>query len=383
MTSIRLHTLLRIAKRSLLICALTLAIGCSDVQYRPSAIGKSGEVVVVMDSTLWNGPSGAALREELGRYIYTLPAPERLFDLDHQTLNSEATFNRVKARTNVVFAASLSDSTAESDFMRSVFSPEARSAIEQGRRVFLQRDDTWRRGQKIFYLATPTRNDLIEVIREAGPDMRSVFNAAERARLEEEMFDKGRQHNLEDSVLAQHGFRVKVQHDYLIATDTTKFVWLRRILQDTWRSLFVYYEDYADPMTLTPEWIYRTRDSLTQTYLEGNVGGYVAIDHRRPLEAENIDFLDRYAFEVRGLWHMIGPDDDGNIVSYGMGGPFVTYAFYDQDSGRIYLVDGMVFAPNFKKREFLRQLEVIAHTFRTQSELEPGKIARAETSFSR
>lgn len=80
---------------------------------------------------------------------------------------------------------------------------------------------------------------------------------------------------------------------------------------------------------------------------------------------------------------MIGPDDDGNIVSYGMGGPFVTYAFYDQDSGRIYLVDGMVFAPNFKKREFLRQLEVTAHTFRTQSELEPGKIARAETSFSR
>ena len=38
-------------------------------------------------------------------------------------------------------------------------------------------------------------------------------------------------------------------------------------------------------------------------------------------------------------------------------------------SRRLYLIDGMIFAPNFSKREFLRQMEVIAHTFRTKEEV--------------
>ncbi|MDX1429975.1 MAG: DUF4837 family protein, partial [Rhodothermales bacterium] len=117
---------------------------------------------------------------------------------------------------------------------------------------------------------------------------------------------------------------------------------------------------------------------LGREHLLGNAGGFVQIDRRRPLEAENIDFLDRYGFEVRGLWHLVGPDSEGDIVPYGQGGPFLTYAFYDEESGRIYVIDGMVFAPGFDKREFLRQLEVISHTFKSRADLEPGPIAAAQ-----
>jgi hypothetical protein len=52
-------------------------------------------------------------------------------------------------------------------------------------------------------------------------------------------------------------------------------------------------------------------------------------------------------------------------VEYGMGGPFLNYTFYDESSRRLYMIDGMVFAPGYDKREFLRQMEVISHTFRT------------------
>ena len=74
-------------------------------------------------------------------------------------------------------------------------------------------------------------------------------------------------------------------------------------------------------------------------------------------------------YETRGLWQMVG-EENGKKIQYGMGGAFLTYAFYDQPSSRLYLIDGMVFAPNFPKREFLRQLEVIAYTFRTRQEVE-------------
>ena len=59
-----------------------------------------------------------------------------------------------------------------------------------------------------------------------------------------------------------------------------------------------------------------------------------------------------------------------------MGGPFVRYSFYDAEQGRRYVVFGMVYAPQHKfrgsKREFLRQLEVIARTFRTADGAAPA-----------
>jgi hypothetical protein len=357
-----------------LVITLSLS-GCGDLSYRPAAVGKTGEVVVVVDSLLWLGPAGDALRSELGRDIETLPAPEPLFDLTHEMIGSQSAFDRISARRTIVFAAALSDTTTEANFVRSVFSEDARRVIETGTGVFVDREDTWRRNQRVIYLAAPDVDELVSIARRSGSEIRDILGEHERRYLEAEMFESGRQFNLEDTLLVRHDFRVKVQHDYLIAADTTDFVWLRRILPDSWRSLFVYYEEYADPIDLTPEWIYRTRDSLGQEYLLGNVGGYINVDYRRPLEARNIDFLDRYGFEVRGLWHMIGPDDSGEIVPYGMGGPFLTYAFYDQDSGRIYLIDGMVFAPGFRKREFLRQLEVIAHTFRSRTDVDAATVA--------
>ena len=368
----------RVYSVGVLVVAMAVT-SCGDLSYRPSAVGKTGEGVGVVDSTLWQGPAGDALRDELGRSVETLPAPEPLFDLTHETIESQAAFDRISARRNIVFAASLADTTTEANFVRSVFSEDARQAIETGPGVFVDREDTWRRNQRVMYFAAANPEELASVIRRSAGEVRSILSEHERRYLETEMFDSGRQFNLEDTLLARHDFRVKVQHDYLIAADTTNFVWLRRILPDSWRSLFVYYEEYADPEDLTPEWIYQKRDSLGRNYLLGNVGGYINIDYRRPLVAENIDFLDRYGFEVRGLWHMVGPDDAGEIVPYGMGGPFLSYAFYDEESGRIYLVDGMVFAPGFRKREFLRQMDVIAHTFRSGAEMNAAVVAAVAT----
>lgn len=66
---------------------------------------------------------------------------------------------------------------------------------------------------------------------------------------------------------------------------------------------------------------------------------------------------------------MVKPaEEEGDFVSVGGGGPFVAYAFYDQASDRIYLLHGSVFAPEYDKLKFLRQMEVMANTFRTRAD---------------
>jgi len=348
---------------------LSFLLGCGNVDYRPLAIGDNGEIQVVIDSTLWAGPVGEALRMALGYYVQTLPNPEPFFQLRPIEPRTQDDLDRVKKFKNVLFVAALRDSSQISRLVQQAFSPEALQTVRMGAPAVVPRRDLWRRRQLVYFIVAETDSQLVEAIRRATPKLREDFDAIARERLAIEMFEKGRQFDIEDTLMAHHGFAVNVQHDYVLVFDTTRFVWLRRVLPDTWRSLFVYYEENADPAKLTPEWIYATRDSLTRRYLQGNAGGFVQIDYRQPLETRQIDFLGRYGYETRGLWHMVTELDDGRLFPAGMGGPFVNYTFYDQKSGRIYMIDGMVFAPGFEKREFLRQMEVIAYTFRTREDV--------------
>lgn len=358
--------------------ALSLFIGaCGEGDYRPDAVGAEGEIFVVVDSTIWRSSAGDAIRDGLGSYISTLPAPERSFDLRQVSLDSR-TLERIRQSKNIVFAAPLTDTSNVGRFIRSRLPEGGAEAIESGGQVVASRPDLWRRNQRVFFVAAADTAALARTFDQHGPAMRDSFNVITRQRLTREMFRRGRQTGLEAQLMEDHGFAVNVQHDYVIAADTTDFVWLRRILTDTWRSLFVHYIDGADPSIITPEWIVATRDSLTEQYVRGNLGGWVEVDQRIDLDANEIDFVGRYGYEVRGSWQMMGRDEAGDPIQFGMGGAFVSYAFYDQVSDRVYLIDGMIFAPGYDKREFLRQMEVIAYTFRSEGEgsAEPAVATR-------
>jgi hypothetical protein len=359
------------ARRFVPVLIVAVLIGCGSSDFRPKAVGEEGEIVIVMDSTDWSGSIGEAIKETIGQFIGTLPAPERQFDLRQVDLVTERDLEMARRQKNVIFVASLSDTTNEARYIKNVFDSTAQQAIRDGGGAAVARRDIFRRDQQIYYITGTDEADVVNVIHSRSDELSRAFNDITRQRLSEDMFDRGRQVEVEEYLMDTHDFAVNVQHDYLVAVDTTNFVWLRRILPETWRSLFVYYVEDANPAVLTPEWIYNTRDSLTRRYVQGNLGGWVEVDRReiQPLENENIDFLGRYGYETRGLWQMLGLGN-GEIVQFGMGGPFLNYTFYDRGSGRIYMIDGMVFAPGYSKREFLRQLEVIAHTFRTREEVE-------------
>lgn len=367
-TSMRMpKCLFHTALSFLLALAMLTTAGCTvSGDYRPSALGPEGQITVAIDSTHWNGPIGDALRETLGGPIYTLPAPEPAFTLNTVSIAFEPMFEQMKRRKNIVIVAPLSDTTAEARFLQARFGEAGTDLIASGQSAVVSREDLWLRDQMVVYIAGATEDSVASAIRAKSEDLLYVFNKITRERLAEEMFAKGRQPDLEQRLIERHGFAVNGQHDYFIAIDTTNFVWLRRVISsETWRSLFVYYEEDANPGDLSADWIYSRRDSLSRRYIQGSSAGYVEIDRRRPLITENINFLDRYGFETRGLWQMVLDEPDGGKAQMGMGGSFVSYAFYDEATGRNYLIDGMIFAPGYEKREFLRQMEVIAHTFRS------------------
>ena len=64
-------------------------------------------------------------------------------------------------------------------------------------------------------------------------------------------------------------------------------------------------------------------------------------------------FEGRTVIEARGLWEM---ENDM------MGGPFVSYSQVDSVNNRVIVAEGFVYAPEKRKRLFIRQLEAAVQT---------------------
>jgi hypothetical protein len=356
-----------------LFAALLLA-GCSNVvDYKPPSVGQNGEIMVVTDSATWAGPVGEALRATLGQESRTYPQPTPAFTLTRQTLTDYA-LSGIQRQHSLVFAAPYTDTSATAQFLRARFDSAGVAALERGGRGVIERENLWMDNQVVVYATAPSDTALAQQIRQNGAALRASFAELARERLTEDMFEKGRQTEVEEALLDEHGFAVGVQHDYVEVQDTTfetdagtagHFVRFRRLAgQDSWRDLFVYYEEDPRLTRLHPDSVRALRNRLTERFVRGSFpDSYIAIEERdlvrRPVETDTVSLAGRFALETRGTWRMTGD---------AMGGPFVSYAFFDEDTGRFYLIDGMIYGPrysNAEKREFLRQMEAIAYTFRT------------------
>src|SRR6056297_546146 len=371
-----------------LFLALLLA-GCTEVtEYKPPAVGQNGEILVVTDSATWAGPVGEALRATLGREARTYPQPTPTFTLTQQSLSDYA-LQGIQRQHSLVFAAPFTDTSATARFLRARFDSAGVAALERGGNGIITRDDLWMRDQLVLYATAPSDTTLAEQIRASGDDLRASFRALARERLAEDMFEKGQQTEIEAELLDAHDFAINVQHDYVVIQDTTflsdrdtrgTFVRLRRLAgQDSWRDMFVYYEEDPRLERLHPDSVRVLRNRLTERFVRGTFPeSYIAIEERdlvrRPIETDTVSLGGSFAIETRGTWRMTGD---------AMGGPFVSYAFFDEDTGRFYLIDGMIYGPRYtneEKREFLRQMEAIAYTFRTDEDATAEVLADSELS---
>jgi hypothetical protein len=69
-----------------------------------------------------------------------------------------------------------------------------------------------------------------------------------------------------------------------------------------------------------------------------------------------VAFAGRRALKISGIW------ENRTLL---VGGPFRTYCFYDQDTGRRYMVDAAVYAAGTEKEPYLRQVDLIIGSFST------------------
>lgn len=362
-------TRLRLAALALFASGAAL-VGCDQplVGLQP-AVGGIPEVLVVSDSATWNGLVGEAVRQELAKPIRTLPNQQGFLRLRFQALAPQF-MDQIRQTRNVLFIAPIDSETPIGDYLRARVPEGQQGAIESGTSVAVTiRENLWAAGQ-VAVTATAANDSLLaNAIIERADSLRTAYERNVLAETVREMFDTGRQTEIEDELLAEKGWAVAIQHDYIEVQDTTltvdgqpaAFTRFRRIVPETWRDFFVFTMDGVETLP-DDDAIDQVTAGLLRDFAQGNEDdSYVVQDFRRPVEIETVPLAERDAREQRGMWSM---------SDYSMGGAYIRYAFVDEDTDRLYVYYGMTFAPSrtHDKREFLRQMEAIATTFRTAAD---------------
>ncbi len=354
-----------------LILAVALSVLGCEGDYRREAVGGFGEVVVVMDSTDWRESATAeAIRQSFGQMITTLPNNESMFDLSWTGIENNEQLETLKRNRNLIIAAPIDGEGNVSEFVRALLSDDVESRVRSGEAFAFPFEDYWYRDQWSMVLTSTGDSVLAEHIRSSEETLTRNLLEKELERHTEDIYDRGEQTALEDSLLANHGWMIRVQHDWIKNIDTTytrngrtqHILTMRRVLPENDRWFWAWWQDGVDSLShIDQQWINTRRDSLMREWVRGTrPNSWVTTEYRKDngIKTRPFEFNGDPAWETRGIWRM---------TNDAMGGPFRTLTVYDEDTDRLFILEFGQFAPKYDKRRFVRQFRAMLRTFRTDS----------------
>ncbi|MFO7873873.1 MAG: DUF4837 family protein [Bacteroidales bacterium] len=330
------NTLFRVISLVFLAFLLFAITACdtSDRPSKPSASGRAGELLTIMEPSLWDGNVGETFRDVFRAPVPMLPQAEPMFDVIFVPTDD---FSKVFQTHRHIFFVEKDESLS---------SPS----------IEIQRD-VWAYPQLVVRVKAPSEESINNILLNNKQSFYDRYLAVERLRLKN-AYERMLQTSSYEAVKDMFGIEMAIPEGYFVAKEGEDFIWLRKSAtqEEFDQSVMIWTLDYTDPaIDFDEDVIWERRDSITEQYIPGQFPGTYMTTYRGDLEVlrpqfRELTFNDMYAVEARSLWRV-----EGDF----MGGPFVTYTFVDEQTNRLFMIDGWVFAPDYKKRDYMRQVEAI------------------------
>ena len=345
-------TLFKYTHFYLVLLLALLLFGCFG---KPPASGEDNQLFVVSDSDNWEALE-SSIKDVFEKVIET-PQPEKLFEV-HWVPPEK--FSQFATRKNIAIVGILNSEGEINEKVSNMLSAEVKAKVADGSAFVFPKENPWAEKQLLVVLASTGFAELQEKLQDNKDYLYQLFEKKVLDETKAQMFSQLEQTELSEKLLENYGWVLRIQHDYIIniEREQDRFVMLRRSLPGRERWLFVHWIEDGNPNIINEEWAMNTRDKLTEKFYENDF-----ID-RKHMASKEVDFLNRPALRLEGLW-----GNDEKVA----GGPFRNYTFYDEQSGRIYMIDVAVWFPRGSKEPFLRQLDIMAHTFKTADEMRKEK----------
>ena len=318
----------------IIITLTTILVSCKEKdssRLMTNVTGKAGEVVIVIEPDLWNSNIGLEFRRKLAQDYPGLPQSEPLFDLVHIPYSSFSSI--FKTHRNILFVKV----SNEYD--------EAKMVIQ---------NDLYAKPQIVINIIAPNDSIMEELIRDKGDLIVDRLLKKEMSRYASN-YTKYEEKKVGAQIKKKFGIDITIPRGFKIEMDTTEFVWIANDSPSMAQGILIFSYDKPD-FELTTPYIIAKRNQYTKQFVKGgNINSYMAVEEEiKPFRREfNIDGLK--VVELRGLWRV-----EGDF----MGGPFVSFTLLNEKTNKIIQVDGFVYAPQYDKRNYVRQLESILNSIK-------------------
>ncbi|MBC8005129.1 MAG: DUF4837 family protein [Verrucomicrobia bacterium] len=292
--------------------------------------GKSNEVVIVIGKEIWKGQVGSLMREVLAQPQSSLPQEEPIFSLID--VPPEAFINLFKSSRNII-TVKISPTYTEPkvEFVR----------------------DTWAYPQAVVNIQASSVENFEELFISNGDKIIGYFLRAEKDRLLS-TYLKSHEKAVYNALLKDLNIKLYVPTGFDIVKRDSNFAWIRYDTPLITQNILVYSYPYESDSAFTSNYQVGKRNLMLKNNVPGPIpGSYMTTEMELPLDFNILKHKNNYASEMRGLWR---------VENDFMGGPFVSLSVLDVSKKRVVTVEGNVYAPKNKKRNYVRQLEAMIYS---------------------
>lgn len=315
-----------------------LFIGCDNADrnsYLPGYSGQVGEVVVVCSKQSWQGALGDEIRNVISQPQYGLPQEEAKFSAIQV---NQANFNRVLNTHRNVFNVIINDSIKT-----------------EGLKF---KKNKYAKGQMFVEVKAKTYETALKITKENNTAIVSLFERAELNRIiarNKKLGPKTENKKIEE----QFGIKLFLQKDFEVRVIKPGFAWIRLERErpvggyqhQIDQNIIISEIDYTDRAQFLDSLLNLQRDAVFNKIPGPTENSFVTTDYEFvPPNYQEIEIENNFSKQVTGLWKM-----ENNF----MGGPFVGVSFVHTKKDKIISIYGFVFAPQFNKREYVRELNAI------------------------
>ena len=309
---------------------------CNFDSVKPSASGKPGELIIVIDSTLWKNEAGKTLNDSLRMAIPGLPQEEPC--LTAVTIHPSQFKNLLQHHRNVLMVET--------------------GPVSGGKPYALtQKRDLWATPQLVLNLRATELKLVPEAVLAMAATIRERFLEEDRSRFVEKL-NLDKKSKAGDELQSLLGISIPLSEDYFVAKKEQDYMWIRKETANSSFGFQIHRLPYTSDSAFTPGFIIALRDSLSQKYIPGpTAGSYMTTDKNYPITVSSDEISGAYSMQLKGLWRTEG--------DY-MGGPFLSYLILNKSKSELLYIDSYIYAPMFNKREYVRQMDAIVHALSFQ-----------------
>lgn len=349
----------------ILFVTLLLALSSCTNSQKP-AIGNGDDIIVIADSSLYYELE-AEMLHVFEKIIYT-PQPENLFNLQRENFRK---FRKLQNRKNIIILGTLDSDDNTSKYIKASLDSSVTELVRNNEESFINRNNLWAKDQLVMFLVSNSVEELKKNILKRNEELLYSFRQASNNRLFSNLYKPSLElKKVKADILSKFNWTLYIQPaiDYAKNDSLNNFVWLRSGRNtpiERW--MFVHWIENANANYLNNDSLINIRNRVTERqYRVSDDSVYVDIAYgmSKPMVSQ-ANFNGRYALMSQGFWKF--SDKSG-------GGPFISYSFLDEKSGRFYMIDASIYAPKYYKKKLLQQADVVLSSFKTIDELSEENI---------